>query len=502
MAPTRGFALSALPQAPAIPSNVGKVDVAAIYDAVQRGLQTGNDLRMAAPRQRAELAGLGAQTAKADAEVKTLPSTTQATINTADRASALAAPDMVQSERNLALAQRGTDTLAAQNAGADQKFLGGLPAANRLVFAKEGPSTVATEGTVRDAKGNLVTTQSKTAKIGGAEVPVSSSTSTTPTTPIITPIGGAGGLPIGNLVQTVGADGKPVTQVVQAPLSALNNINTGTTWQKVGSRRDPETGNQKDVYQAFTTSAIPGAQPTPHGAPVEVTAGSGPPGTAGASSSEQPFLSKDALKAIDDTQGEISTLSSRKIELENIANASEALINSNLGAGRVSGPIAAFFGLAPAQEFVGSVQNALQTALQPLRGTGRVSNTEFNQALSALPKITDQPETIRAKLKYLNLATDWAMTRQQHYLENLGSGLNRYQAFQRAQKETPIPEVPDFYSGGGAAAPATQPAPAATTASQNPVFASEAEAAAAHAAGKIKPGDKITVAGQSGVWHE
>ncbi len=31
-------------------------------------------------------------------------------------------------------------------------------------------------------------------------------------------------------------------------------------------------------------------------------------------------------------------------------------------------------------------------------------------------------------------------------MDNLGKGLNRYQANQNAFKETPVPEVPDFYS--------------------------------------------------------
>lgn len=458
---TAGFGLSALPRAPDVPPNIGKVDVQAIYDAVQRGLQTQEQIRMGAPRQSLELAQNSLGQAQARAQQSLIPSSVQAAQNTNLRTASLAAPDIVTGERGLTLAQNAANTSAAQNAGAVNQFVGGLPAANQYALSKFGPPTTTTEGTVRDGKGNLVTTESKTANVGGTAVPVAAASTTTPTTPIITPIGTPGGLPMGNLVQTVGPDGKPVTQVVQAPLAALNSINVGTTWQKVGSRFDPETGNQKDVYQAFTQSAV--GQPIPHGAPVETAAGSGPPGSVGTSGPASPFLSKDALKTIDESRAEINTLSARKLELENIANASEALINSNLGAGRVVGPIASFFGLPEAQAFVGSVQNALQTALQPLRGTGRVSNTEFNQALSALPKITDQPETIRAKLKYLNLATDWAMTRQQHFLDNLGSGLNQYQAFQQAQKATPVPEVPDFYSGASTPSATGLPITAATS---------------------------------------
>jgi hypothetical protein len=74
---TSGFGLSALPRAPEIPSNIGKIDVQGIYDAVQRALQVSDAVKMGAPRQSLELAqnALGQDQARAQQQV--LPSATQ-----------------------------------------------------------------------------------------------------------------------------------------------------------------------------------------------------------------------------------------------------------------------------------------------------------------------------------------------------------------------------------------------------------------------------------------
>ncbi len=452
---TEGFRAQ-LPLVPTIPENVGKVDVKSIYDRVVQGLQTGDAIRTEGARQKVDNEQLKLAAQQAQAGQAVLPSATAAQIGQSNVLAAQNSPAVAA--KSGALASDRLDTLLA-----DTAFQNTLSPQQRVILASKGVPTTSTGTVERTPTGQTVVKQTTTADLGGQTLPISTASETSPTNPLLTPITGAGGQPLGTVVSSVGPDGKPQTHVATAPIGALNQINTGTTYQKVGERRD-EQGNVKDVYQAFGTTAAGGA-PKPVGAPVEVNQGSAPPGVQ-PTSVVQPFISKDAGKAIEDASAELQTLQGRKVELENIANASERFISEGLGSGRFIGPLRSFLGDAEAQAFTGSVQNALSTALQPLRGTGRVSNTEFNQALSALPRDTDQAQTIRSKMQYLNLVTDWGIARQQAILDNLGKGMNRYQAFQKALVETPIPPVPDFYTanaGGGVPSNAAQAAPAAAT---------------------------------------
>lgn len=454
---TGGFALTAAPHAPPIPGNVGKIDVSSIYDRVVQGMQTNEAMRTALARQQATDAGLGADRATALARTAVAPEQATADIAKARETAALASPAIVGGE--VAKTTTGLDAdLAAEQARRDNaKFLLNLSPAQRLVLAAHGPSTGTVATTTRQPGGNVQSVNEQTAYIGGQPVPLARSEADYPSTPVVTPVPGFNGAPGPNVISTIGPDGKPSVHVSQYPLAALNNINQGTTYKVIGQRKDDQ-GNDKFMVQAFTSSAAGGA-PKPVGAPTEVNSVAGLPGIEQGATGAQPFISADAQKAIADTQETLTGLNGRKIELQNIANAAEKFTKDTTG--KFIGPIRNFLGDADAQGFVGSVQNALSSALQPLRGTGRVSNTEFNQALSALPKVTDQAEVIANKLQYLNLVTDWATARNQAILDNLGKGLNRYQAYAQAQKDVPIPEVPNFYEGA-TAAPIT--APGASTA--------------------------------------
>lgn len=453
-----GFALSALPHAPPVPSNVGKLDVQSIYDRVVQGQQTSEALRTALARQQATDAQLGAARATALATQQVAPVQAGADVATANRTTALASPAIVGKE--VAKTSTGLDAdLQTEQARRDnERFLNSLTPAQRIVLASQGPSTGTVANTIRDPNGNVTSTTEKTAVVGGQPVPLARTQTNYPSTPILTPLPGPNGTSLGTVLMSVGPNG-PTMQHVGAPLAALNNMNAGTTYGLIGQRKD-EGGNDKFMVQAYTHSVAGGA-PKPVGAPIEVNSVAGLPGLEGGATGSQPFISQDAQKAIADVQEAITGLNGRKIELQNISNAAERFTKDTTG--KFIGPIRNFLGDADAQSFVGSVQNALSSALQPLRGTGRVSNTEFNQALSALPKVTDQPEVINNKLQYLNLVTDWATSRQQAILDNLGKGLSRYQAYAQAQKEVPIPEVPNFYEGA-TAAPITTPGAAPTTA--------------------------------------
>lgn len=457
---TEGFRAQ-LPLVPRIPDNIGKVDVKGIYDRVVDGLRTADLLRTEGARQRQDDEAIKLATQQAQAEQAVLPSATAARAGQNTVLAAQNSPEVAGKSGRLA-ADR-LDTLLA-----DTAFQNSLTPAQRVIFAQKGLPTTTTGTVTRTPDGNTVVQQTSEAKVGGETLPISTSTETTPTAPVLTPIAGANGTPLGTVVSAIGPDGKPQTHIAAAPIAALNNIAAQTQRVVTGTRRD-EMGNLKETVQNMVTGAAGGA-PKPVGSPYEIDAGSDPTVVRPEGQQapvHQPFISKDAGKAIEDVQGELQTLQQRKVELENISNASERFINEGVATGKFIGPLRSFLGESSAQEFTGSVQNALSTALQPLRGTGRVSNTEFNQALSALPRDTDTAQTIRSKMQYLNLVTDWGIARQQAILDNLGKGLNRYQAFQKAFTDTPVPPVPDFYTANAeGAAPIAPYAPPAQAAQQ------------------------------------
>lgn len=460
---TGGFALSQFARTPQIPTNVGKLDVNGIYDSVVKGLQTSDALRTTLARQRAEDANFETARQQSLAQQQVLPSQTEATIATNTRTGALASPEIVQREAGKTLAGLDADLVAEQNRRNDLKFQSALSPEQRFVLAQKGPQTATTDTVVRNPDNSVTSKESTNFNVGGTAVPGSTKESTSPG-PLLIPLQGPNGTTFGTVISSVGPDGKPSISHISTPGSLLNQ-NAGTTYQLIGTKID-EQGNKKFMVQAMTQTLAGGA-PKPVGSPRELATIRGLPGIDPEVSNEQgqAFISKDASKAIEDAQGALQGLQTRKLELQNITNAADAFTKDTTG--RFAGPIRASLGDAKAQEFVGSVQNALSTALQPLRGTGRVSQTEFNQALSALPKVDDQAETIRNKLNYLNLVTDWGLAREQSYLDNLGKGQNRYTAFQNAQKDTPIPEIPNFYTGAttpstvaGIGAPVGAPTPA------------------------------------------
>jgi len=450
---TQGFALSDLPATPVIPSNVGKFSTKEANDTAESSLTLGQNLLREVARYKADQAALANQKAQSDAQASTAAPVAGAQIAQANRTSALASPDVVAAEKGKALTGLDADLIQEQNRRDTERFKNGLPALQRLALAQKGVPTATTGEVKRNPDGTTSVNQDVTAALGGEVAPISASTETQPTAPVITPIaGGPNGTNLGAVVSSVGPGGKGSTEVVHSPLSALNNITASSQRVVVGERVD-ENGNKKEIVQNMVQGAAGGA-PHPVGAPFEIIAGSDPSvirANGAGPVTQQPFISKDASKAIEDAQAEVQILQQRKLELSNIRDAADQFIGSGVGPGKFLGPIRAALGDAKAQEFTGSVQNALQTALQPLRGTGRVSQTEFNQALSALPTVNDQAETIRAKLNYLDFVTDWAQARQQAYLDNLGKGLNRYQAFQHAQKDTPLPPLPNFATGANTA---------------------------------------------------
>lgn len=116
---TAGFQLSALPRAPDVPQNIGKIDVQAIYDAVQRGLQTQEQIRMGAPRQSLELAQNATAQDQARAQQALIPSATTLALaqNTEGAAREPITTETAGLNRNILASNADPALLAALNAG-------------------------------------------------------------------------------------------------------------------------------------------------------------------------------------------------------------------------------------------------------------------------------------------------------------------------------------------------------------------------------------------------
>lgn len=177
---TGGFALSALPRAPDIPANVGVLDVKGIYDRTVQGMQTNEAMRTALARQMATDEALKAQRVEALAQQQVIPAQAASQIATANRTTALASPQIVGQEVAKTATGLDADLAAEQNRRDNTKFLSSLSAPQRLVLAAKGPETNTTGSSILGPNGNVHSTTSETATVGGVVVPVSSQTQDSP----------------------------------------------------------------------------------------------------------------------------------------------------------------------------------------------------------------------------------------------------------------------------------------------------------------------------------
>jgi hypothetical protein len=106
---TRGFQLSALPKAPAIPQNIGVLDMKSIHDGVRRGLETFEAVRRAPQSMILADAQMKAQTAAAPLQTRQLLAETagveQQTPLRTSLLAAEASPEMQEAKRQALLAR-------------------------------------------------------------------------------------------------------------------------------------------------------------------------------------------------------------------------------------------------------------------------------------------------------------------------------------------------------------------------------------------------------------
>jgi len=425
---TQGFGLSDLPSTPVVPGNLGNVNP---IDFAKVAALTQQNLASQRAQQQIDL--------ERQQQQSTLASQAQQR-----QQSAQLFPVTLAGQTGQALQQQAAGTVAQSGVPVQQAQQG-------VQLRQIGQPVQETVNTVRNPDGTVSFT--KNVSQGGVG---QQSTSETYPAPVITPIGNINGVPSANTISTVGPDGRPIVSVVQNPLAAVAaRGNTGSSRVVVGTTIDPQ-GNTVALVQNMVQSAFDSA-PRPVGSPAHVTvdANTDPAILSQIQNAPKTAISSTGMKSLNESQETLKALQGKQLEIENISNAAENFINQN-GAGRFTGPLELALGNAKAQEFQGSVVNALSSALTPLRGTGRVSQQEFNQALGALPTIRDQPEAIESKIKYLNLVNDLGIAREKSYQEALSQGLNTYEALLYAQQQNPQPQVPNFVTGQSAPAPSGQ----------------------------------------------
>lgn len=514
MAPTRGFALSALPRAPSIPSNVGKVDVAAMYDAVQRGLQTGNDLRMAAPRQRTELATLGLQAAKADAGVRTLPSETALALARNEQET-LREPMQTQvlgSNRAILASKARPDVLESDASGTiadnkkrveEEKFLSLPGMRERVTLARTLPQGVrqmslyeqmlADPNTPEETKRAIRVQQGLAPRISGAAITYQKIVGPDGSEQLVAVDPRAVGAQIIGSGETYGSGvGGPLASRAPAPVTApLAQTPQQIVAAPIGAVGDAAPATSAvNPFKGATPGEIAGQKATAEEKAKAENAGA--IATAKTTAEEQAKLQADRQAKLPKAQSTLRAMEDKTAIVEDAINKARELVSDfSVGYGSLLDRVPK------------SDARALKSYLDTVRANiGFDALTEMRQNSptgGALGNVSDyEGKTLQATIANMDTGLDPA-----RFLD----ALNKV-ATVRKNSLARVKEAyeRDFVLAGDPGAPLApgampSPVPQASATAGASEFTSESEAAAAAAQGKIKAGDKIKVGGVSGTWQ-
>ena len=524
---TQGFALSALPQAPSIPSNIGVVDPQKIYDATVRALQVGDAISMAANNRRLALAQNELATQTADAGVKRLPFATQADIAQNQNLAGLNTPDVTALRRNQLFAQGFGDISGNINRGNVNTFLGQQPIEQQAATALTGKPPTTESGTVqRDANGNIVSTSQAGVNFGDKTVPTNTSTSTIPGGVQLTPLPSAGGISPGTVIQTIGQGGKINTEVAQTPRS-LFTATISSPIRAIGPEVDPQTGQLiNDQYEVMKQTPV-GIEPTgtilkvPHGSPApgqmigaSVPQGQpgaqGQPGQAGqpaqpvTNAASSPFTgrinaeiaSKNRMEALNDVAASAESTNAMQANIQNAKAAVEQYNKDAILPNAVRGKL----GFLPSVQAVNAAKSQFVSDIMgKLRGAGRVTQQEVQYASAAYPDPSQAESVQNHNIEYLTQLSDTIAKRRAYEYNAIKDGLLPSDAKIAAIDKFRIAPPP---AAGASATPVSTAAPAATATNATiPEFGSEQEAEAAAKAGTLTTGQKVKIGGVTGTWQ-
>lgn len=480
---TEGFGLSTLQKSPDVPSNVGKLDVQAIYDRTRQGLETAEALDTSMARQAAVNEEAKARVAQSQALETTAPAQAQADVATARRQQLLASPTITSSEATNKLAGLDADLAAEQLRRSKERALllarDSMTPAQQVIFDQNGPSTTTAGSVQRTPAGQLLSSSTKSAKIGNETVPIATQTSESPSTPLITPIS-ANGQPIGAAVSSVGPDGKQSTHVAPIPFGALAKQATGGTFSEyVGPQLDAQTGKPiADTYYTYTPNAVGGL--TKSAKPISVAFGSPAPGRplsefyghgatqdqqapAGAQPSPQTsqgaqgtptaaaptdavqsgggriaatLNAKNRLDTLNELATERTLNDSAQVNVNRIENAVNEMNKDSLLPNYVAGKLAF---IPSVQNLNAAVSQFAQDIVQKFKGAGRVTQQEVNFAKASYPQ-PEQAESVQRKsIQYLKNFVDTVNNRINYEFKSVRAGTEPYDARIEASQKFPIP---------------------------------------------------------------
>jgi len=228
---TSGFTLSALPRSPEIPSNIGKIDPKAVYDAAVQALRFGQESAVSGEQLGANRSNLLAQSA----------------LNA--RTQALASPEIVGQEVEKTKTGLDADLAAEQTRRNVEKTRNKIDPSRILA----GPMKSSSSNTTINPNGSFTSTGTQNVDVGLGATPVESETSTSPG------FSQFPGMPGGAII---GPGGKATF----APAGLVNGVMKSkgdVKWVNMGDDIDKETGAptgkiswhgiQKDHYGNVTT---------------------------------------------------------------------------------------------------------------------------------------------------------------------------------------------------------------------------------------------------------
>lgn len=409
---TQGFTLSALPRAPQVPGNIGKIDVKEIYDGVRRGLESFELARTAAPRMALADAEIAAKTEQAPLATRGLLAQTEAAEQQLPiRTSLLAAeasPEMQEAKRQ-ALLNRGTKAPSG-----DIQLASAL--ANAKIRLAEDPNDAA-------AAQLISVLEPMALKKSAASM----------------------------------ADPRAAIDAGVQKTADTNQTRRDITGQQIASQQTIAAQNADVRREGFTNA--------------QDVARIGAQGRVDAARATN--LNKAYQTAAEQNQ-QIQTALGSLALLEDKAD--QYLASSLGSGPVVGSAPALFlrgaFGDTTGQELKAAIGQEMTNAVRTVQGLGAMSNIEFGAVMEQLPKPTDQGTAIIAKLEYLKAIRPWLSARSNLYMSELERGVSPVEAYQKVRTAFPVPPVPGAAAlsssptpvtvqgtAGGAAATPTPAAP-------------------------------------------
>lgn len=467
---TKGFGINFSPRAPAIPGNVGAVDVKEIYDGVKQGLAAFENARrapasmvLADAEMKAKTLEAPMGTALAEESVIQAPLKTQILA-----AQAAGAVDMEEAKRQ-ALLTKGRasshgdiqllnyiDGLRARVAEdpSDQRTRELLANAEAMATKKSAvsaadPQGATTAGLTKSAANNATTLAVGAARNETAERIAQSGNASRESIAAKKPLTG---LPyiLNRLEETRRAliDNPDDESIKSAYLDAELAFNK----HSAASRADPSADR---VARIDTSTADRAARMDTADADRDARiAMSNAQNKARVDAARQSQLGRQAIKAYDEGLKMNEKVHEELVALARLEEAANAFTGSALGSGVVVGsaPVVAvrsWFGDDTGKNLQAAIAQSMKSAVETMRGLGAMSQQEFAAAMNQLPK-TNEPDTaINQKLEFLGRVRRWIAARNDMYLDELAAGKSQMQAGEAVRKALPMPAMEGAPSSSG-----------------------------------------------------